>query len=119
MGHDHIGSEHLLLGMLSYDKTPAFQVLKSLGLQLEQVRHEVVNLLGQSDPMTESRKRKQEIDDELEKHPTIKTLRHEIEQLQGQKEAAIEDQNFNLAATLRDQADLLHKEIAIQKKKLQ
>jgi len=47
LNHNFIGTEHLLLGILREEEGVAAQVLINLGLQLEDVRREVLNLLGQ------------------------------------------------------------------------
>jgi ATP-dependent Clp protease ATP-binding subunit ClpA len=44
--HDYIGTEHILLGLLRDSEGIAAQVLMNLGLKLEDVRQEVLNLLG-------------------------------------------------------------------------
>src|ERR1051326_8076746 len=44
--HDYVGTEHLLLGLLREQEGVAAQVLMNLGLKLEDVREEVLNLLG-------------------------------------------------------------------------
>jgi ATP-dependent Clp protease ATP-binding subunit ClpC len=41
MGHRHIGTEHLLLGILREEKSLAAQILYERGLRLDQVREEV------------------------------------------------------------------------------
>ncbi len=46
--HNYVGSEHLLLGLLREQEGLAAQVLMNLGLKLEDVREEVLNLLGQA-----------------------------------------------------------------------
>src|SRR4030042_1360459 len=46
LNHDYIGTEHLLLGLLRETEGIAAQVLMNLGLKLESVRQEVLNLLG-------------------------------------------------------------------------
>ena len=45
--HNYVGTEHLLLGLLRETEGVAAQVLMNLGLKLEVVRLEVMNLLGQ------------------------------------------------------------------------
>src|SRR5262245_38906463 len=47
LNHNYVGTEHLLLGLLHDEETVAAQVLMNLGLKLEDVREEVLNLLGQ------------------------------------------------------------------------
>jgi len=46
LNHNYIGTEHLLLGLLRETEGVAAQVLMNLGLKLEDVRQEVLNLLG-------------------------------------------------------------------------
>ena len=46
LNHNYVGTEHLLLGLLREHDGVAAQVLMNLGLKLEEVRQEVLNLLG-------------------------------------------------------------------------
>lgn len=46
MGHNYIGTEHQLLGLLREQEGVAAQVLLNLGVKLEDVREEVIELLG-------------------------------------------------------------------------
>jgi len=46
LNHNYVGTEHLLLGLLREHDGVAAQVLMNLGLKLEAVREEVLNLLG-------------------------------------------------------------------------
>ncbi|MGL6094223.1 MAG: ATP-dependent Clp protease ATP-binding subunit [Fimbriiglobus sp.] len=46
LNHNYVGTEHLLLGLLREHEGVAAQVLMNLGLKLEDVREEVLNLLG-------------------------------------------------------------------------
>ena len=48
LNHNYVGTEHLLLGLLREQDGVAAQVLMNLGLKLEEVREEVLNLLGAS-----------------------------------------------------------------------
>ncbi|MCC6952396.1 MAG: ATP-dependent Clp protease ATP-binding subunit [Phycisphaerales bacterium] len=48
LNHNYVGTEHLLLGLLREHDGVAAQVLINLGLKLEDVREEVLNLLGAS-----------------------------------------------------------------------
>ena len=50
LGHNYIGTEHLLLGLVREGEGIASQVLVNLGLDLDKVRMEVMNLLGSSVP---------------------------------------------------------------------
>jgi len=48
LGHNYVGTEHLLLGLLREHDGVAAQVLMNLGLKLDDVRAEVLNILGAS-----------------------------------------------------------------------
>ena len=46
LAHNFVGTEHILLGLLREQEGVAAQVLMNLGMKLEDVREEVLNLLG-------------------------------------------------------------------------
>ena len=46
LNHNYVGTEHLLLGLIREQEGVAAQVLMNLSLKLEDVREEVLNLLG-------------------------------------------------------------------------
>src|ERR1041385_7304949 len=46
LNHNYVGTEHILLGLLREQEGVAAQVLMNLGLKLEDVREEVLSLLG-------------------------------------------------------------------------
>jgi ATP-dependent Clp protease ATP-binding subunit ClpC len=50
MGHNYIGTEHLLLGLLREGEGVASSVLDSFGITLERARAEVAHILTQSTP---------------------------------------------------------------------
>jgi len=50
LGHNYIGTEHLLLGLIREGEGIASQVLLNLGLDLNTVRNEVMELLGSALP---------------------------------------------------------------------
>src|SRR5216683_2613992 len=52
--HNYVGTEHLLLGLLREGEGVAAQVLMNLGLKLEDIREEVLNLLGHNMATEES-----------------------------------------------------------------
>jgi ATP-dependent Clp protease ATP-binding subunit ClpC len=45
-GHDHIGTEHILLGLLRQEEGLAARVLEYFGLTVERVREQVVRIVG-------------------------------------------------------------------------
>ena len=48
LGHDYIGTEHLLLGLLRQEETITREVLDDLRIDREEARAEVLRLLGKS-----------------------------------------------------------------------
>jgi ATP-dependent Clp protease ATP-binding subunit ClpC len=50
LGHNYIGTEHLLLGLLREGEGVASQVLMNLGLDLNTVRSEIMEILGSATP---------------------------------------------------------------------
>ena len=46
LNHNYVGTEHLLLGLFREQEGVTAQVLMNLGLKLEDVREEVLNLFG-------------------------------------------------------------------------
>jgi ATP-dependent Clp protease ATP-binding subunit ClpC len=46
LNHNYVGTEHILLGILRENEGVAAQILMDIGLRLEEVRQEVLNLLG-------------------------------------------------------------------------
>src|SRR5262249_31205697 len=111
--HHHVGTKHLLLGILREEEGVAAQVLMNLGLGLEDGRAEVLHLLGQKvEPRTYPRPFPKE---DIPDYPAVtrqalEELDARIAQLNAQKEGAVAAQDFEWAAHLRDQADKLNKE---------
>ncbi len=54
LGHNYIGTEHLLLGLIREGEGVAARVLENLGVDLNKVRTNVVKMLGESKPQTVS-----------------------------------------------------------------
>ncbi len=50
MGHNYIGTEHLLLGLVKEGEGMAYRVLLNLGLDLGKLRNEVMELIGSGIP---------------------------------------------------------------------
>ncbi len=46
LGHNYVGTEHLLLGLLREGEGAAAQVLKGLGIDIEKIREQIENLVG-------------------------------------------------------------------------
>ena len=54
LGHNYIGTEHLLLGLIREGEGVAARVLDNLGVDLNKIRSNVVKILGESKPQTVS-----------------------------------------------------------------
>ncbi len=58
LGHNYIGTEHLLLGLVREGEGIAAGVLESLGVNLDKVRHQVIHVLSQSTSVSPSQESK-------------------------------------------------------------
>ena len=58
LGHNYIGTEHLLLGLVREGEGIAAGVLESLGVNLDKVRHQVIHVLSQSSSTTPTQETK-------------------------------------------------------------
>jgi ATP-dependent Clp protease ATP-binding subunit ClpC len=52
LGHNHIGTEHLLLGLTEAGEGVAAKVLQNLGVELSQIRTAVIRSLGEVTPVS-------------------------------------------------------------------
>ena len=127
MGHGYVGTEHLLLGLLREGDGVAAQVLVRLGVDLNRVRQQVILLLHRgagpspAGALTRRDKRERErlIDEALARvnpvdqrlaaierwvgmAPDLDDLDQEIAHVRREKESAIDSQDFEAAAALRD-----------------
>jgi len=100
LGHNYIGTEHILLGLVREGEGVAAQVLVKLGADLSRVRQQVVQLLSGSagDPEVAAGTRPVPMTapDEL------REAGERLAEVRRQKEAAIQAQDFDRAAALRD-----------------
>ena len=69
LGHNYIGTEHLLLGLVREGEGIAAGVLESLGVNLDKVRHEVIRVLSQSSSVGPTQETKR-----ASKTPTVDAL---------------------------------------------
>jgi len=69
LGHNYIGTEHLLLGLVREGEGIAAGVLESLGVNLDKVRHEVIRVLSQSSAAGPAQETKR-----VSKTPTVDAL---------------------------------------------
>jgi hypothetical protein len=127
LGHNYIGTEHILLGLIREGEGPGAQVLTGLNADLDTVRERVVELVrghqGKELPGLRSGKggrvkrrmlaeilaHVQSIDARLSAveqrvgiGPDLRDLDKQIKQANTDKESAIDAQDFETAAVLRD-----------------
>jgi ATP-dependent Clp protease ATP-binding subunit ClpC len=113
LNHDYVGTEHLLLGLLREDQGVAAQVLMNLGLRLEAVRKEVLNILSHprevaaSGPPNEAEEKGLEIPAEIRHLPEcareiVAAFDRQIDVIREEKESAVRAQLWEKAAELRD-----------------
>jgi ATP-dependent Clp protease ATP-binding subunit ClpA len=105
LGHNYIGTEHLLLGLIREGEGVAAQVLVELGADLSRVRQQVIQLLsgdaGGKEAAEQAGARTRLV------HMTVpedlREAEEQLAQVRRQKEAAIDAEDFDRAAALRDQ----------------
>jgi ATP-dependent Clp protease ATP-binding subunit ClpC len=126
LGHAYIGTEHILLGFLREDDGVATRVLNGLGVDPNRVRQQVIQLVsarrvheepgtgraagrGKRKLLSELRGRLDSLEwrlSVLEQRvgtaPDLGQLDQEITQVRRDKESAIDAQDFENAAVLRD-----------------
>lgn len=131
--HNYVGTEHLLLGLIREDEGVAAQILMYLGLKLEDVREEVLNLLGRDpdEPLDKGTTDEPDVVkieknlrgvegypvsdflDESEEAPASPTddrrreLEHFLDRLNDWKQASVAEQDFDAAAQFREAAEAL------------
>jgi hypothetical protein len=121
LGHDYIGTEHILLGLIREGEGVAAQALIRLGADLNRVRQQVIQLLhgyqGQ-EPATAGGARLLErgvvarvsaiesrlsaVEQRVGTGPDTGDLDQQIEQTRGEKETALAAEEYEQAAPLRD-----------------
>jgi ATP-dependent Clp protease ATP-binding subunit ClpA len=136
LGHRYVGTEHILLGLIREGDGVAAQVLVKLGADLNRVRQQVIERLhgyqGES-PVPAGRGKRKQLSQILVRlaavesrlsaleqrvgttPPDLRPLDREIAQVRREKESAIDAQEFENAAQLRDrEKQLLHDRAARQ-----
>jgi ATP-dependent Clp protease ATP-binding subunit ClpA len=111
LGHNYIGTEHLLLGLIREGEGVAAQVLVRLGADLPRVRQQVIQVLaasaaGGKEAGARTRLVRMTVPDDL------REAEEQVAQVHRQKQAAIEAQDFDRAAALRDQEQQLLRRLA-------
>jgi ATP-dependent Clp protease ATP-binding subunit ClpA len=101
LGHNYIGTEHLLLGLLRESEGVAAQVLVELGADRDRVGQQIIELLrgdaGAVHPDPQTRLVRMTVPAD------IRELEEQLAQVRRDKEAAIDANDLERAADLRDQ----------------
>jgi ATP-dependent Clp protease ATP-binding subunit ClpC len=104
LNHQYIGTEHLLLGMIREGHGIAAGVLESLGVNLQNLRAQTLQVLSQSGS-TATSSPTLSISELKESVATLELVLHE-------KEQAVQAQEYELAAELRAKEIELRKQIS-------
>jgi ATP-dependent Clp protease ATP-binding subunit ClpC len=91
LNHNYVGTEHLLLGLLREHDGVAAQVLMNLGLKLEEVREEVLNLLGAGVESEETQPQEKQASKGKSKTPALDSFGRDLTELarEGQLDPVI------------------------------
>jgi ATP-dependent Clp protease ATP-binding subunit ClpA len=81
LGDSHIGTEHLLLGLMRQDEVPAAQALRELGADLDTVRTEIIRLRPEMPTPVQVAKVLGEPDEPVRSE--VESLRDEISRLRA------------------------------------
>ncbi len=139
LGHDYIGTEHILLGLIREGEGVAAQVLVKLGADLNRVRQRVIELLqghrDEADPAASAALPRQRglpqeiiaarlhaigarlsaVEQRTGTGPDTGELDQQIEQVLRDRHAAVDAQDYERAASLRDrEKDLLAQQASRQ-----
>jgi ATP-dependent Clp protease ATP-binding subunit ClpA len=121
--HNYVGTEHLLLGLFREEDGVASQVLKNFGLKLEDLREEILNLLGQPPanrrdpgstqprdlPRTDLNTALLFLPEELLQ--VLKEVSDRLEEFAHQKEEAIAEHDLETAADFRDKSEMIRRQL--------
>jgi ATP-dependent Clp protease ATP-binding subunit ClpA len=114
LGHNYIGTEHILLGLIREGEGVAAQVLVKLGADLSRVRQQVIQLLsgyaGGAAAAEQAGARTRLV--RMTVPVELREAEEQLAQVRRQKEAAIEAEDFERAAALRDAERQLLRRVA-------
>jgi hypothetical protein len=101
LGHNYIGTEHVLLGLARENEGVAARILLDFEADAEKIRNEVVGMLLDVG---------QEHEPWIPKSPPLAPeFLQELERVRREKETAIENQEFEKGAALGDRERRLHR----------
>jgi ATP-dependent Clp protease ATP-binding subunit ClpA len=107
LGHNYIGTEHILLGLIREGEGVAAQVLVKLGADLSRARGQVIGLLTGQTGGVQAGARTRLV--RMTMPADLFLLEEQLAQVRRQKENAIDAEDLDRAAALRDQEQLLRR----------
>ncbi len=110
LGHNYIGTEHILLGLIREGEGVAAQVLVTLGADRDRVCQQVVQMLGGYAGGVGAGGRTRLV--RMTVPTDIREDEEQLAQVRREKEAAIDADDFERAAALRDQERQLLRRLA-------
>jgi ATP-dependent Clp protease ATP-binding subunit ClpA len=110
LGCNYIGTEHILLGLIREREGVAAQVLVRLGADRDRVRHQVIQLLSGYAGAVEADARTRLV--RMTVPTDIRENEEQLAQVRKEKEDAINADDFERAAALRDQERQLLRRLA-------
>jgi ATP-dependent Clp protease ATP-binding subunit ClpA len=117
LGHDYIGTEHILLGLLREGEGVAAQVLVKLGAILARVRQQVIQLLsGSTGEVVAEQEEVRTLLVRMTVPAELREAEEQLAQVRQEKEAAIDRGDFEQAAGLRDKERQLLIHVAEQER---
>lgn len=111
LGHNYIGTEHLLLGLLRVERGIAARVLTGLGADYDRVRDRVVELKSQMEETERQTRQGREVTP-----VELPDTAEELDQVRSRKEAALAAEDFETAKALRDrERELLAAKVRLER----
>jgi len=110
--HNYVGTEHLLLGLLGEEEGVAAHVLVGLGINLEEAREEILNLLGAGEespsenvrPPAPVNANSVELDSRIEKLllECVTAFDREFQEIESARDESVKKGDYEHASQLRE-----------------
>jgi ATP-dependent Clp protease ATP-binding subunit ClpC len=109
LSHEHVGTEHLLYGLLHDHKEIAIRALEAMGVDIDGLEAEVSRRLPPGSP--EAIAHKKAIEERFATHPEVLKLMQHISHFRQMLENAVREKEFGKAAGYRDERVTAEKEL--------
>lgn len=111
LNHSHVGTEHMLVGLLREEEGAAAQVLTGLNVCPEEVRAFVLNAIGAAEIPTEAYQAHEEVDDDLLSDSRLNHLQAMLAALREEKNEAVSKADYERAAKVLDEIEGLKEKV--------